>query len=411
VAPTVALTLDGRRVLARTGQTLLEACRAAGIALPTLCHAEGLSAPALCRLCLVELEGAPRPVPACATPAVDGMVVQTSTPALAAARRASIELLLANGHHVCAFCPSNGRCELQELARALGVDRVHRGPLRPRPAVDASRPGFLLDTGRCVLCTRCVRACAELERAGTLAVVGRGAATRVAVDGGIPWGSSRTCTDCGRCADRCPTGALAPRDLAAQGLRPIQPLPPVPPPGPLPASGPRARLATIWLGGCAGCHMSLLDLDERLLELAPRIELAYSPLADTKEFPPDVDLCLVEGAVTTDEQEAQLRVARARSRLLVALGDCAVVGNVPAMRDHGPGLAPLLARWAGPGRGPRDHDPSLPTLLEPVRAVGEVVPVDLVLPGCPPPAGAIHRVLVDAVAGRPTALAGHLRFG
>lgn len=403
-----SLLVDGRRCVARPGATLLEVCTEAGIRLPTLCHAEGLSAPALCRLCLVEVEGQPHPVPACATPAAEGMVVATSTPPLVAARRATVELLLAGGRHVCAFCPANGRCELQELARALGIDHLHRGGPPSRAPIDATRPRFLLDAGRCVLCTRCVRACAELERAGTLGVGGRGARSRIVVDGGIPWGASTTCTDCGRCADLCPTGALAARAGAARGLRPTFPLDPTPAPAPLPAGSPRARLATLWLGGCAGCHMSLLDLDEGLLDLALHIELAGSPLGDVKEFPAGVDLCLVEGAVTTDEQVAQLRTARGRSRLLVALGDCAGTGNVPAMRDR---LAPLLARWAGPGREPKDHDPTLPTLLETVRPIGELVRVDLHLPGCPPPASAILRALTDAVAGRPPCLAGHVRFG
>lgn len=408
---TVSLTIDGRRCEVAAGSTILSACRVAGVDLPTLCHAPGLSSPAICRLCLVEVEGAGRPVPACATPAGEGQVVHTRTPGLDAARRASVELLFAGGRHVCAFCPANGRCELQELARALGVDRIHRASPRPLEPVDASRPGLLLDPGRCVLCTRCVRACAELERAGTLGVAGRGSRSRIVVDGGVPWGESTTCTGCGRCAELCPTGALAAAATAAQGLLPARPLAPAPPPEPLPSPSRRTRLATLWLGGCAGCHMSLLDLDEGLLDLAPAIELAASPLADVKEFPPGVDLCLVEGAATTDEQVEQLRLARARSRQLVALGDCAVTGNVPAMRDGGVGVAPLLARWAGPGVRRPEHDPALPTLLETVRPIGELVRVDLHLPGCPPPAAAIRRALVDAIAGRPPAVAGHVRFG
>lgn len=411
MARTVSLTIDGRRCEASSGSTLLAACRGAGIGLPTLCHAPGLSSPAHCRLCVVEVDGQARPVPACATPAEDGSVVRTRTAALDASRRASVELLFAGGRHVCAFCPANGRCELQELARSLGVDRVHRAAPRSLEPVDASRPRFLLDPGRCVLCTRCVRACAELERAGTLGVAGRGARSRIVVDDGLPWGASSTCTDCGRCAEVCPTGALAERATAAQGLLPTRPLEPARPPAPPPAAARKTRLATLWLGGCAGCHMSLLDLDEGLLELAAFVELAWSPLADVKEFPLGVDLCLVEGAATTDEQVEQLRTARARSRHLVALGDCAITGNVPAMRDGGVGLAPLLARWAGPGQRPREPDPALPTLLEPVRPIGELVQVDLRLPGCPPSASVILRALVDAIAGRPPALAGLVRFG
>jgi bidirectional [NiFe] hydrogenase diaphorase subunit len=411
VAHDLTLTLDGRTVTAHTDQTILETCRELGIRIPTLCHVDGLSAAAVCRLCLVEVEGLADPVPSCATRVVSGMVVATASPSLIANRRAAVELLFAGGHHVCAFCPSSGRCELQELARELGLDHVHRGALRPRPAVDATRAGFLFDPARCVLCTRCIRVCGELERAWTLGVAGRGSRCRIVVDGGLAWGASSTCTDCGRCAERCPTGALALRAVAAQGLLPRVGLEPPPPPAALGAGTRRVRLATLWLGGCSGCHMSLLDLDERLLDLAPFVELVFSPLCDVKEFPEGVDLCLVEGAVTTDEQLTLLRLARARSALLVALGDCAVNGNVTAMRDYGVGLQPLLARWAGPGRPAGGHDVSLPTLLEPVRTLSEVVKVDLHLSGCPPRSDAIHRALVDAIAGRAPALAGHLRFG
>jgi NAD-reducing hydrogenase small subunit len=181
------------------------------------------------------------------------------------------------------------------------------------------------------------------------------------------------------------------------------------------AAAPRLRLATAWLGGCSGCHMSLLDLDERLLALAPRLELCLSPLGDVKQVPEGVEVALVEGAVATEEQLAQARALRARSRLLVAMGDCAVTGNVTALRNGagGPRAALRRACLELADLGPRLPVPDevLPALLERVLPLHQVVPVDLFLPGCPPPADLLHAVLLDLLAGRTPALPGPPRFG
>jgi NAD-reducing hydrogenase small subunit len=174
----------------------------------------------------------------------------------------------------------------------------------------------------------------------------------------------------------------------------------------------KARVATVWLDGCSGCHMSFLDMDERLIALADRIELVYSPLVDAKQFPPDVDVTLVEGAVATDEDEHKIRRIRARTKLLVSLGDCAVTGNVPSMRnpfstDAVYDRAFLENVDLNPVR-PSRH---LPVLLEHVKPVHEVVKVDVFVPGCPPPADAIHFVVAELLAGRVPDVSAVTRFG
>ncbi|MGC8792617.1 MAG: NADP oxidoreductase [Bryobacteraceae bacterium] len=174
----------------------------------------------------------------------------------------------------------------------------------------------------------------------------------------------------------------------------------------------RLRVATIWLDGCSGCHMSLLDMDERLIELAGQIELVYSPLVDAKSFPEQVEVTLVEGAVGTSEDEAMIRHIREHTRILVALGDCAVTANVPAMRNpFGPEAALARAYQENATRNQGVPEREVPRLQARVRPVHEIVPVDVFVPGCPPAADVLFYVLQELIAGRMPDLAGKSRFG
>lgn len=174
----------------------------------------------------------------------------------------------------------------------------------------------------------------------------------------------------------------------------------------------KVRLATIWLDGCSGCHMSLLDIDHRLLEIADRIELVYGPLVDHKEFPENVDVTLVEGAITNEEDDHKIRIVRERTKLLVALGDCAVTANVPSMRnffslDDLYGRAYLENVAEQPGIPTED----VPPLLKRTRPLHEVVPVDLHVPGCPPHRDQIFFVISELLEGRVPDLGTIVRFG
>jgi NAD-reducing hydrogenase small subunit len=181
------------------------------------------------------------------------------------------------------------------------------------------------------------------------------------------------------------------------------------------AASRKPRIATAWLGGCSGCHMSFVDLDERLIELAPLIELVYSPLMDVKEFPEDVDAALVEGAIANEQNLHEIRKIRARTKVLVSFGDCAVTGNVTAMRNPLRRAEAVLKRAYIENADLTPRRPSepgiVPALLDRVRPVHEVVPVDLYLPGCPPSADLIYFVLTELVAGRTPDLHDRLRYG
>ena len=177
----------------------------------------------------------------------------------------------------------------------------------------------------------------------------------------------------------------------------------------------RPRLATAWLGGCSGCHMSFLDLDEFLIDLAQQVEIVFSPIMDAKEFPQGVDVTLVEGAVANEDHLRHAKIIRERSRTLVSFGDCAVSGNVTAMRNPLGSAAAVLDRvYLDPAllHPAHPHEPGIvPALLDRVRPLHEVVPVDFFLPGCPPSADLIWYALSELCEGRTPDLTDKLRYG
>jgi bidirectional [NiFe] hydrogenase diaphorase subunit len=201
------LIIDGNDVSARAGQTILEVARENGIAIPTLCHLEGLRDVGACRLCVVEIKGSNKLMPACVTSVFEGMEVTTQSERLKNHRRMILELLFAERNHVCSVCVANGHCELQALAQAQGLTHVRLPYRNPDLPVDASHERFTADHNRCILCMRCVRACAEVEGAHVWDVMGRGIDSILITDLHEEWGKS-TCTRCGKCVQVCPTGAL-----------------------------------------------------------------------------------------------------------------------------------------------------------------------------------------------------------
>jgi bidirectional [NiFe] hydrogenase diaphorase subunit len=202
------LKIDGRDFSARPDETILDVARENKIFIPRMCELEGLSTLGACRLCLVEVKGSSKLQPACVTHVEEGMEVATISERLDYYRKMIVELLFTERNHVCSVCVANGHCELQSMAQKLGITHV-RFPYRyPKMEVDASHERFVIDHNRCILCTRCVRVCDEIEGAHTWDVMGRGIESQLVTDLNQPWGSSDTCTGCGKCVQVCPTGAL-----------------------------------------------------------------------------------------------------------------------------------------------------------------------------------------------------------
>ncbi|NDJ51741.1 MAG: bidirectional hydrogenase complex protein HoxU [Chloroflexi bacterium] len=204
----ITLKIDGRDIGAREDETILDLAKQNRIWIPRLCQLDGLSIVGACRLCMVEVVGWNKMVPACATTVQEGMEVVTNSDKLQEYRRMIIEMLFAEGNHLCAVCVSNGNCELQQLAHDLGMESVRFPHLSARDTVDMTHERFVLDHNRCILCTRCVRVCDEIEGAHTWDVLGRGVNAQLVSDLNTPWGESPTCTSCGKCVNVCPTGAL-----------------------------------------------------------------------------------------------------------------------------------------------------------------------------------------------------------
>jgi len=218
VSEQVSVRIDGELCTATEGQTIYDVASANGRYIPALCHMEGLSSAGTCRLCLVEVSGIARLLPACTTPVHSGMSVTTESENLAQNRLMALELLFVERNHICAVCVSNGHCELQALAQTLGLTHVRFPYNYPRLPVDTSHPRFVLDQNRCVLCSRCVRVCDEIEGAHVWDIAARGINSLLVSDLDRPWGDSENCTSCGKCVQACPTGALVEKGHAVEEM-------------------------------------------------------------------------------------------------------------------------------------------------------------------------------------------------
>ncbi|MFA5059723.1 MAG: bidirectional hydrogenase complex protein HoxU [Candidatus Omnitrophota bacterium] len=209
----IPITIDDKPIEIDSGKTILEACRENGIDIPTMCHLEGLKDVGACRMCLIEIEGIPKLLPSCTTKPAPNQKIKTQSEKIKKYRRMTVELLFAERNHVCSICAANNNCELQDLGYKVGMEHVRFPYLFPQCQIDASHEKYIIDHNRCILCTRCVRVCGDIEGAHNWNVMGRGFQSRIISDFNQPWGQSTTCTSCGKCIEVCPTGALLPKGI------------------------------------------------------------------------------------------------------------------------------------------------------------------------------------------------------
>jgi bidirectional [NiFe] hydrogenase diaphorase subunit len=205
---TVKLKIDNVEVTVPEGTMILNAARANGVIIPTLCDLEGLTGYGGCRLCMVEIHGSPKLFAACVTPVSMGMEVVTQSDKLKEYRKMAVQFILAERTHICSVCVANNACELQKLANELGVDHVMFEREWTSNPVDSTHDFLVIDRNRCILCTRCIRVCDEIEGVHTLDLKMRGKDEQVIIDLDDFWGESASCTSCRKCAKVCPVGAI-----------------------------------------------------------------------------------------------------------------------------------------------------------------------------------------------------------
>ncbi len=210
--------IDDVTVTGQSNQTILEVAREHDIYIPTLCYLEGLSCVGSCRMCLIEIKGSHTLVPACTSKIKEDMEVITTSPNIEAHRKMILSMIFSERTHTCSVCVSNGNCELQDKSVELGLEHSFVPYLDNRFEVDASHKNFVYDPNRCILCTRCVRVCDEVEGAHAIDVVDRGINTKIIHDMDEPWIDSQSCTSCGKCVYVCPTGALYEKDISTEEM-------------------------------------------------------------------------------------------------------------------------------------------------------------------------------------------------
>lgn len=412
---TVNFRIDNKEIEAFEGQMLVDVARKNSVYIPTLCHFNNIHPPAAsCRVCTVKING--RFETACTMKVQNNMDVEVNTKEINDLRKANIEMLFAEGNHFCPSCSKSGNCELQRKGYENGI-AVSRFPhlFKDRPKdFEASR--IVMDHSRCIHCKRCVEVVKTDEGRKVFSFQERGHHTYVGVD----YDNEKLLSDAQTIAamELCPVGAILVKgesNAKPFGLRKYDAdmhLVDIPGENVSPKvkkSSKKKIVATTSLAGCFGCHMSLLDIDLDIVDIFEVVEFNKSPLTDIKKFSKTCDVGIIEGGVANSENYEVLKEFRKKCKILIALGECSIWGGIPAIRNSLPVEDCLAEAYLSSITSKNDekvipYHEDIPKILDKVYSASDIVKIDYYIPGCPPNAEHIWKVVKNVLFGSSTAI-------
>ena len=404
----INITIDGKSIQTEAGANLVDVAKENKIHIPTLCYFKEINPLATCRICTVKLNG--RHTTGCTVKVSEGMNIEVNTPELLDNRKAIIEMLYAEGNHFCPSCEKSGNCDMQNLGYDMGITATRYPHVFSDKIVDFTPKRMIMESNRCILCKRCVEEVKTAEGKDVFSFVKRGVKTRVHID----YEQEETLSEAEalRAMALCPVGAILVKgvaneqpfgerkyDLLGKNKVPI-------------LKDKRIKkedhekfiVATTSLAGCFGCHMSLLDIDTDILDVLEIVEFNKSPLTDIKNFSKRCHVGLIEGGCANSENVHVLEEFRKKCDILIAFGECAIMGGIPAMRNFVPLEECLeeaylngITSEIGADVIPAHED--IPKILNNVYPCNEVVKIDYYIPGCPPNAQHIWKVVKSILLG------------
>lgn len=407
----VNIKIDGKDYQVPEGKNLVDTAKEHGIYIPTLCHFHEVNPPlGTCRICTVNING--RPTTSCTTSLKEGMEIEINSEDLIDTRKAIIEMLYAEGNHFCPSCEKSGNCDMQNLAYDMGLTSTRFPHVFSNKVVDFNPKRMIMESNRCILCKRCVEEIKTDEGKNVFSFVKRGVKTRVHID--YEQEEKLSEAQALHAMNLCPVGAILVKGMIYEepfGERKYDLLGKTK--NTISKNGNSVKInedekfivATTSLAGCFGCHMSLLDIDTDILDVLEIVEFNKSPLTDIKKFTKRCHVGLVEGGCANSENVEVLKAFRKKCDILIGFGECAIMGGIPAMRNFVPLKECLEEAYVhgvtseiGANVIPNHED--IPKLLNNVYPCNEVVKIDYFIPGCPPNANHIWKVVKSILLGK-----------
>ena len=400
----ISFKIDGRECHAEKGQNLIEAAKQNGVFIPTLCHFKHLNPIGSCRVCTVKNRG--KAIAGCTLTVDEGMDIEVNTPELLDNRKAILEMMFVEGNHFCPSCEKSGDCEMQNLGYETGIRYARFPHLFVDRVVDARPERIVVNQNRCIKCKRCIEEIVTKDGKKVFNFTNRGNQTLVSVD--YTQEAKLSDAQAEYAMHICPTGSILVKgksfgkpfgDRQFDFAKEKQNIPISEFKKKQPAKKKKFRVATASLAGCFGCHMSMLDVDLGLLDLIEVVEFNKSPLTDIKEFSEErCDIGLIEGGCCNTDNIEVLREFRKHCDIVVSVGECAIWGGVPAIRNTFPLEDCLKEAYIDSITSEENetiipHHEDIPKILDKVYSNHEVVKIDHHIPGCPPNANHIWNVV------------------